>query len=70
MTCNTPTSAIFYKVEKWSRDGMRMEQMLYAHNSLGKVQAIFSAKAKHRSRIQLTIEQRMRVLEQWPPHRV
>jgi hypothetical protein len=49
---------------------MRMEQMLYAHNSLGKVQAIFSAKAKHRSRIQLTIEQRMRVLEQWPPHRV
>ena len=40
----------FYKVEKWSRDGMRIKQMLYADSSLGKVQAVFSAKVKHRAR--------------------
>ena len=37
----------FYKVEKWSRDGMRIEQMLYTDSSLGKVQAILSAKVAH-----------------------
>ena len=26
----------FYKVEKWSRDGQRIEEMLFAGNSLGK----------------------------------
>ena len=41
---------------------MRIERMLYADSSLGKVQVIFSAKVKHRSRIQLTIGQRTRVL--------
>jgi hypothetical protein len=51
----------FYKVETWSRDGMRTEQMLYADSNLGK--AIFSAKVKHPSRIQLTIGQRTRVLQ-------
>ena len=51
----------FYKVEKWSRDGMRIEQMIYADSSLGKVQAIFSAKVKHRARVQPTIGQRTRV---------
>ena len=40
---------------------MRIEQMIYADSSLGKVQAIFSAKVKHRSRIQPTIGQRTRV---------
>jgi hypothetical protein len=26
----------FYKVEKWSRDGQRVEEMLFAGNSLAK----------------------------------
>jgi hypothetical protein len=40
---------------------MRIKQMLYADSSLGKVQAVFSAKVKHRARVQLTIGQRTRV---------
>ena len=40
---------------------MRIKQMLYADSSLGKVQAVFSPKVKHRARVQLTIGQRTRV---------
>jgi hypothetical protein len=56
----------FYKVEKWSRDGLRVELMLYAGNSLDKERRIFERTAKHRPRIRLTIRQRMRVLDEWP----
>jgi hypothetical protein len=31
----------FYKVEKWSRDGQRVERMLFAGNSLDRARAIF-----------------------------
>ena len=31
----------FYKVEKWSRDGQRVEQLLFAGNSLAKAHRIF-----------------------------
>jgi hypothetical protein len=31
----------FYKVEKWSRDGQRVDEMLFAGNSLSKAQRIF-----------------------------
>ena len=31
----------FYKVEKWSRDGLRVELMLYAGNNLDKARRIF-----------------------------
>ena len=31
----------FYKVEKWSRDGLRVELMLYAGSSLDKARRIF-----------------------------
>jgi len=31
----------FYKVEKWSRDGQRIEEMLFAGNSIAKAQRIF-----------------------------
>jgi hypothetical protein len=31
----------FYKVEKWTRDGQRVEEMLFAGNSLSKAQRIF-----------------------------
>ena len=56
----------FYKVEKWSRDGLRVELMLYAGNDLDKARRIFERTAKHRPRIRLTIRQRMRVLDEWP----
>ena len=58
----------FYKVEKWSRDGLRVELMLYAGSSLDKARRIFERATKHRPRIRLTIRQRMRVLDEWPRH--
>jgi hypothetical protein len=53
----------FYKVEKWSRDGLRVELMLYAGNNLDKARRIFERASKHRPRIRLTLRQRMRVIE-------
>ena len=38
----------FYKVEKWSRDGLRIEQLLYAGNNLDKARRIFERTTKHR----------------------
>jgi hypothetical protein len=58
----------FYKVEKWSRDGLRIEQLLYAGNNLDKARRIFERTTKHRPRIRLTLRQRMRVLDEWPRH--
>ena len=43
----------FYKVEKWSRDGLRVELMLYAGSSLDKARRIFE-RATKRPRIRLT----------------
>jgi hypothetical protein len=57
----------FYKVEKWSRDGQRVERMLFAGNSLDRARAIFQAEARRRPRGRYTIRQRSRVLDQWPP---
>jgi hypothetical protein len=57
----------FYKVEKWTRDGTKIDSLLYAGNNLGKAQLIFANEIKRRPRIRLTIRQRMRVLQQWPP---
>jgi hypothetical protein len=56
----------FYKVEKWSNDGMKIERMLYAGNNLDKARELFAEAIKHRPRIRLTIRQRTRVLQQWP----
>ena len=58
----------FYKVEKWSRDGLRVELMLYAGNSLEKARRIFERTSKNRPRIRLTMRQRMRVLNECPRH--
>jgi hypothetical protein len=58
----------FYKVEKWSRDGLRVELMLYGSNNLDKARRIFERTTKHRPGIRLTIRQRMRVLDEWPRH--
>jgi hypothetical protein len=56
----------FYKVEKWSKDGQRIVELLFAGSSLDKGRRIFDRMTRHRPRIRLTIRQRARVLEQWP----
>jgi len=55
----------FYKVEKWTQDGMEVDSLLYAGNNLDKAREIFAKAIKHRPRIRLTIRQRTRVLQQW-----
>jgi hypothetical protein len=56
----------YFKVEKWTKDGSKVERMLYAGNSLLQAEPVFKAAIKHRPRIRLTIRQRTRVLQQWP----
>ena len=56
----------FYKVEKWMKDGSKVDHMLYAGSDLEKARYVFAAAIKHRPPIRLTIRQRTRVLEQWP----
>ena len=50
----------FYKVEKWTPDGTKVDSLLYAGNSLGRARAVFE------SAIKLTLRLRTRVLQQWP----
>jgi hypothetical protein len=38
----------FYKVEKWSRDGQRIAEMVFAGSSLDKACRIFERMTKHR----------------------
>ena len=56
----------FYKVEKWTRDGMKVDSLLYAGNNPRKAHEIFANAIKHRPRIRLTVRQRTRVLQRWP----
>jgi hypothetical protein len=56
----------YYKVEKWTKVGTKVDRMLYAGNNLKKASELFAAAIKHRPRIRLTIRQRTRVLKQWP----
>jgi hypothetical protein len=56
----------YYKVEKWTKDGTKVDHMLYAGNSLDKARDVFAAAIYHRPRIRLTIRQQTRMLEQWP----
>ena len=56
----------YYKVEKWTKDGAKVDSMLYAGSNLDKAREVFTAAIKHRPKIQLTIRQRTRVLQQWP----
>ena len=58
----------FYKVEKWTKDGMKVDSLLYAGNSLSKAREVFERAIKHRPRIRLTLRLRMRVLDEWPRH--
>jgi hypothetical protein len=56
----------YFKVEKWTKDGSKVERMLYGGNSLLRAESVFKAAIKHRPRIRLTIRQRSRVLQSWP----
>jgi hypothetical protein len=56
----------YFKVEKWTKDGSKVERLLYAGNGLLRAESVFQAAIKHRPRIRLTIRQRSRVLQQWP----
>ena len=56
----------FYKLEKWTKDGMKIDRLLYAGNNLDKARELFAEDVKRRPRIGLTIRQRTRVLERWP----
>ena len=56
----------FYKVEKWTKDGAKVERMLYAGSSLDKAREVFAAAIEHRLRIRLTIRQRSLMLGQRP----
>jgi len=59
----------FYKVEKWSGDGLRVQVMFYAGNNLEKARRIFERMVKHRPRIRLTIRQRSAGSISPPPQR-
>jgi hypothetical protein len=56
----------FYKVEKWTKDGTKVDRLLYAGNNLKTARGIFVEAVMHRPRIRLTIRQRTRVLNKWP----
>jgi hypothetical protein len=45
----------FYKVERWSKDDMRVVELLYAGNNLDKARHIFERAIKHRPRIRLML---------------
>ena len=56
----------FYKVEKWTKDGTKVDSLLYAGNNFDKARELFHEAIKPRPRISPTIRQRTRVLQQWP----
>ena len=47
--------------------GTRIEEMVFAGNSLAKAQRIFENFIKKRPRVRLTIRQRSCALQEWPP---
>ena len=55
-----------YRVEKWTKDGSKVDRLLYAGNDLDMARELFREAVSQRPRIRLTIRQRSRVLERWP----
>jgi hypothetical protein len=51
--------------EKWTKDGTKVDRLLYAGNSLSRARSLFDRAIKHRPRIRLTIRQRTRVIDLW-----
>jgi hypothetical protein len=56
----------FYKVEKWTMDGLRVDSLLYAGNNLGKARDVFRKALNSRPPIRLSIRQRTQTLACWP----
>jgi hypothetical protein len=40
----------FYKLEKWTKDGTKVDRLLYAGNNLDKARDLFAKAIKHRPR--------------------
>lgn len=59
----------FYKLETWSKDGMRVTGMLWAGSNLETAHVLFRDLARGRPRSRLTIRQRTRVIAKWPNKR-
>jgi hypothetical protein len=57
----------FYKLGKWTKDGGKVDRLLYAGTDLEKARELFEDAIKLRPRIRMTIRQRTRVLRKWPP---
>jgi hypothetical protein len=57
----------FYKVELWTKDKQPVLRMLYGGSNLDKARTIFANYIRIRPRARITIRQRTRVLDQWPP---
>jgi hypothetical protein len=58
----------FYKVERWTRDGLHITDLLYAGNDLEKAREIFNAAKKLRPGRPYTIRQGVRALANWRGH--
>jgi hypothetical protein len=63
---NNADARNYYKVERWTNDGLYVAGMLYAGNDLEHARSIFAAGIKRRPRARLTIRQRSKVLWNWP----
>jgi hypothetical protein len=57
----------FYKVEKWSADGERVEMLLFAGRDFNKARSIFASFINKHPEARLRIRQRTRVLAEWFP---
>ena len=55
----------FYKVEKWTKDGTKVDHLLYAGSNVGEAREAFAEAIYHKPGIRLTIRRRAHVLKQW-----
>jgi hypothetical protein len=45
----------FQKIDKWTKDGTKVNRLLYTGNGLARAYFVFERAIKHRPRIRLTI---------------
>jgi len=57
----------FYKLEKWTADGLHVDRLLFAGSNLDRAHSLFDGAVRRRPAGRYTIRQRARVLRQWPP---
>jgi hypothetical protein len=56
----------YFKVELWTKDGCKIQRMLWAGNGIEKARSIFKEAVKRRPRGRYTIRQYTCVLEKCP----